>query len=270
MLQTLSHLPIVNKNQVCDSKLLPVVTRWAEPTNHIPSVEEQRSPGPVATPTTTPIQEEQNEGTVVSEADSAPCDSATVEGSEIKEIVSCDSIGSEMGKEAGSHDPDSGEKIKVEGSCDSMGSEISIAKEEESEGVVSKKEMMPCDSGGVDKEQVSCDLADTVVSMVKDDHVLSEVEELSCEAEARKTSDDESQGTKKEVEEPGGVANEREDLQSQLEVLAQDLLGKWTSLKEIFRIPKRAPSVVSGILERECVCVGGGSAVSGILGCWGL
>ena len=60
---TLDHLPITNRNQLQDNKILTVVRRWAERESKAKQQLQEDSE---------PI--ELIEGTVVSEADSAPCD----------------------------------------------------------------------------------------------------------------------------------------------------------------------------------------------------
>ena len=69
MLQTLSCLPITTKNQLEDSKILPVVRRWVEK-----GAKSSQEPPENAEPA------DSIEGTVVTEADSAPCETEAAPG----------------------------------------------------------------------------------------------------------------------------------------------------------------------------------------------
>ena len=73
MLQTLDHLPITSKNQLQDNKILTVVRRWAE--------REVNAKQP-------PVENtEVMEGTIVTEADSAPCDGGECGGGVVGGVV---------------------------------------------------------------------------------------------------------------------------------------------------------------------------------------
>lgn len=70
VLLTLDHLPIANRNQLQDNKILTVVRRWAEREGKVKQQLQENSE-----------TMELIEGTIVSEADSAPCDGVEGGGS---------------------------------------------------------------------------------------------------------------------------------------------------------------------------------------------
>lgn len=68
MLHTLRHLPVTTKNQLEDSKVLSVVTRWVDKAKPAQEPPENAEPA------------DSIEGTVVTEADSAPCETEDAPG----------------------------------------------------------------------------------------------------------------------------------------------------------------------------------------------
>ena len=162
MLQTLSHLPVTTKNQLEDSKILPVVMRWVEK-----GATAAQEPPENAEPA------DSIEGTVVTEADSAPCETEDAPGGVAEGVTRED-----------------------EGSCEAEARESSSATESQGEHFVFL----------------------LFVTMA----TISTSRDLCFVAMAT----DES-----------GVVEEK------LVALASELLEKWSGLKEVFRIPKRAQPV---------------------------
>ncbi len=155
----------------------------------------------------------------------------------VKEKAVCDSGGVEGGVSEEGEEPIPTSEGVVDDviSCDSRGTEVGLAKTEPGDV---DTEAMEHKSGGLVKEGVAGDVGGVTVK------------ERACssEAEARKTSTKEITGGGCDKE---GVVSPppEEALQMQLEKLAQELLEKWAGLKEVFRIPKRAPAVRREVRE---------------------
>ncbi|XP_046385878.1 uncharacterized protein LOC124155803 isoform X2 [Ischnura elegans] len=230
ILETLAQLPISNKTMLQDSKVLSVVQRWlSQPLPPLPVLNSANST-PSPSPATSP----------------PPRQNSSVNGKELNRTKERLPLGEEdvpndleSTRPKGDVDEKAGEgatTLNLENEKQVVDAEGN--KENEEKGKLGGKE------GGWQGQRNSRRKAQVLAGgedgteeveeeEVEEDEDEEEEEELEEEESVRGVSED------KAVTGEGGKVEDREERQRMLSEIASSLLQGWSSLKEVFRIPKK-------------------------------